>query len=1231
MSNSYFLPISSKPPFSSDSTQLSILDSIDAFASQYVSQASSFTEEVSWLAMMKAPRTPYKSSKSFFASMANASRITLAKRPRAVVDAEPNILFNLAQVGPPGRVGDAFIRKFGDVPNLTPPAHTTSHPAPAPTRTITLQSRSSNSSAVGPPRARARQAAPSSPPSSRRVVPPRSPSSLSAHPLSDETAHAQLTPAATATRREFPLRQAGRIGEDVHANDATCRVEIARVAESSMPTRRLDRDQAESTSTHGSSPFKSLERRATSRVPSTSSTTDLAISWRTKPGPIVSGRREGDGVQSEAARAARGKEANVDTGHMKAGVSETNVDEVGRCTKRASAVEPMTPSWRTCKYSHRMAQLYHPHVDVCVVCAPPELDLAAIARPAVIAVEELRRQQRKAVAAAQRESRAAPAESARTRDSRSDAFDVRQGAQAPRKEPAVVEHGGLGALVHSSDAPKPSDTERIEGVSIARTASTKRLTQALPALRPIPSVIPKSVRSSLADSRPPSECAEVAKVLRARPSSPSAPRSSSYERAGIAAETRVRRPAPLDDESETLKAGTSELKSANGTREGMYNAPSAAFPSSVTKLPARFEPSITSELPGIVVAESGRREEDQASTEDLCISREELEEMTYVAPLLALPCKPANARCSCLDVSSPLLRSATLANAPYVFVAAKFMSEMEGKEAWENIPSRVSAPAAVSAAIFAPSRERGKRGAAVAHTSQAATDTANSVDKTMEGRKVTGEAVVQYAARSEKTSGLELALANDIRDSLTITSTRARSSTRTSLEIPRPSFASFPDGAEGTATYDDSGGQEFRERIERTHGAHTHGHRKLQYVEHGGLTAMPHVARHAVSSCYAAMDSAGRPCSSEEMARTVAFAGTPVLQFPVHSCNRALPSIPQPQTTIFDDINVSVPALTCVSKEQKGCSEEDAPVPEPRLGTTVPGDVGEAVAEELKKRCERSLISATTRASAVDEFTIETRAHSRSNSHISSHAAFEPSCSSPLHGTEGAMSLPATYDAAGVRGFGRRIEKIRPSPAGWRSELRDVENGGQSKESLCPSLIISACEHNDKLTMKTFETSENIRRPWPFRSGDVWCSDSDVTEFWRRVENIYAPTGLCRSELRHVERGGQHLDEMGSSFSPLRRDNTRTFKDSMIPSSVDSRSILESFADSNSVERLSYSSRSCSPTVLLSTEVAVAVFALVSAIIRTCGVSYLGHPLVGERSPYRLWDREGIGTGHWKI
>ncbi|KAJ6606010.1 hypothetical protein DFH09DRAFT_1269116 [Mycena vulgaris] len=49
------------------------------------------------------------------------------------------------------------------------------------------------------------------------------------------------------------------------------------------------------------------------------------------------------------------------------------------------------------------------------------------------------------------------------------------------------------------------------------------------------------------------------------------------------------------------------------------------------------------------------------------------------------------------------------------------------------------------------------------------------------------------------------------------------------------------------------------------------------------------------------------------------------------------------------------------------------------------------------------------------------------------------------------------------------------------------------------------------------------------------------------------------------------------------------------------------------------------PSVPLSAS-EIGIFALVSAILRTCYTSYLGHILDGELAPYLAWEREGIGT-----
>ncbi|KAJ7430089.1 hypothetical protein B0H11DRAFT_2264321 [Mycena galericulata] len=54
-------------------------------------------------------------------------------------------------------------------------------------------------------------------------------------------------------------------------------------------------------------------------------------------------------------------------------------------------------------------------------------------------------------------------------------------------------------------------------------------------------------------------------------------------------------------------------------------------------------------------------------------------------------------------------------------------------------------------------------------------------------------------------------------------------------------------------------------------------------------------------------------------------------------------------------------------------------------------------------------------------------------------------------------------------------------------------------------------------------------------------------------------------------------------------------------------------------------------SVILPAAISPKISAHVSAIRRTGKFSYLGHPLDGNRTPYRGWEREGIGTGDWKL
>ncbi|KAJ7892172.1 hypothetical protein B0H13DRAFT_1886910 [Mycena leptocephala] len=163
--------------------------------------------------------------------------------------------------------------------------------------------------------------------------------------------------------------------------------------------------------------------------------------------------------------------------------------------------------------------LYHPHVNICVVCAPQELDLAALARPAVIAQEKMRREQRRAERAAARSTHGndanihaiaaaprdhsvstetgsqelmhAPSPSVQARNGGEHAplqlvdiavARVPDGAPAPMKGSAAeVEHGGLEnpATPVSLVSSTPKSVARI----LASDVGKERLAKALAALR----------------------------------------------------------------------------------------------------------------------------------------------------------------------------------------------------------------------------------------------------------------------------------------------------------------------------------------------------------------------------------------------------------------------------------------------------------------------------------------------------------------------------------------------------------------------------------------------------------------------------------------------------------------------------------------------------------------------------------------------------------------------------
>ncbi|KAJ7445943.1 hypothetical protein B0H11DRAFT_1930290 [Mycena galericulata] len=140
--------------------------------------------DASWWTSPMAPPTPFKSTKRFFKDLVGH---TAPLESAPVVRPEPNILFRLG-AGPMSSVGDAFVRKFGNVPALD---YSTSAPNVAPA------SRSHPSDAFELP-------------------------AVAWSP----SAHA-ARPASSAPRREVPSRQVGRTVEEFLDNDATCRAESA--------------------------------------------------------------------------------------------------------------------------------------------------------------------------------------------------------------------------------------------------------------------------------------------------------------------------------------------------------------------------------------------------------------------------------------------------------------------------------------------------------------------------------------------------------------------------------------------------------------------------------------------------------------------------------------------------------------------------------------------------------------------------------------------------------------------------------------------------------------------------------------------------------------------------------------------------------------------------------------------------------------------------------------------
>ncbi|KAJ7866300.1 hypothetical protein B0H13DRAFT_1898194 [Mycena leptocephala] len=112
---------------------------------------------------------------------------------------------------------------------------------------------------------------------------------------------------------------------------------------------------------------------------------------------------------------------------------------------------------------------------------------------------------------------------------------------------------------------------------------------------------------------------------------------------------------------------------------------------------------------------------------------------------------------------------------------------------------------------------------------------------------------------------------------------------------------------------------------------------------------------------------------------------------------------------------------------------------------------------------------------------------------------------------------------------------------------------------------------------------------------------------------------LEKPRALELERAEESLTTAGLT-NQAREDDALTFKASPgTPGNDTCGTVLQFTVRDFAVNALP-------PSAFLTTAYTSIIFALISAIIRTSWISYLGNPLVGESTPYRLWAREGIGT-----
>ncbi|KAJ6457199.1 hypothetical protein C8R47DRAFT_1082126 [Mycena vitilis] len=352
--------------------------------------------------------TPYKSSKRFGKDLGKGYE--LATLDRHLGTSEPNILFNLAAAGPPGRVGETFAQKFPQAPVSIRSAPTSVHLGPIP------QSRPSESPAIltsscmqdtEPLRyaehTLASTRGPAHCPTSTRVT----------RSSSDETARGGRL-VENASRREVPSRQTGHTVEEVLDHGVAGRAkpavdlrgtglvlgrrerkvhsETARTTQGTVyaPRREFPLRQAgraveeflDSSATGPAKPVVSSSLAApqgatrapppSSRLPS--SMTQAASNPTAK---VLLGGKPGPGMEAREAKESSVSKDSVDTGHIH---ESLRISE-----PRFNAKEALTTTAK-------------------LGVAPIASTRTSIARPAVLADERRRRDQKRLLAAVPRES-----------------------------------------------------------------------------------------------------------------------------------------------------------------------------------------------------------------------------------------------------------------------------------------------------------------------------------------------------------------------------------------------------------------------------------------------------------------------------------------------------------------------------------------------------------------------------------------------------------------------------------------------------------------------------------------------------------------------------------------------------------------------------------------------------------------------------------------------------------